>query len=169
MHVTHNSNRILLKRFFPPFFRQPQQQDSFMTGGTTNRTPNILSSSSSSNIHRRSFQDHSQTASQTATNHNHNIAYQPPISASLVANNSSGIFNNLLSFVQQLFQTQNLNPTEDSIRFISNLRSQYAGDDESRQLNLLTCSYRQAVAQANRESKPLLIYLHSPLHGEHVV
>ena len=114
--------------------------------GNSNRT-----TSTGSNIHRRSFQD------------------QPPSSnqhtQQAVNSNNSGFLWSIMSFVQQLFDTQHVNTTDDSTKFISSFTNQYATNDEHHQIDFLTCSYRDAFARANRESKALLLYLHSPLHG----
>ena len=80
----------------------------------------------------------------------------------VVASNS--IFDRILHPIKWLFQSRpiSLDPEADTRNFISEFNNEF-GVVHPR---LEQCTYNQAVAKAHRDSKFLLVYLHSPLHED---
>jgi len=78
--------------------------------------------------------------------------------------NSGGLIDRIVSPLKWLFQSRpvSLNPEADTRKFISEFDNTY-GVIHPR---LENTTYQQAVMQAFRASKFLLIYLHSPLHED---
>jgi hypothetical protein len=74
------------------------------------------------------------------------------------------MFQMMLAPLRWLFQSspESLNPQQDASRFCDKFKLEYGEDSPQ----LLDVSYNNAVAQAYRQSKFLLVYLHSPLHED---
>ena len=66
--------------------------------------------------------------------------------------------------VKWLFQNhpESLNPEQDTNNFILNISESFGANGP----NFLNTSYTQAVSQAFRESKILVVYLHSMMHDD---
>lgn len=79
-------------------------------------------------------------------------------------NNQTTIFDFIISPLRWIFRIypESLNPDEDASHFISEFQKEYGDNGPQFQ----GVSYSQVVSNANRESKFLLIYLHSPLHDD---
>lgn len=125
-----------------------QAINNFIQGSnstSSNTSPNILNNTTTSHNN-----NNNNMLTQRQTNNNNN--------------NSSNFFDFLITPLRWLFRIypESLNPDEDSINFINTFKAQY-GEDGPR---FCGNSYSQAVANANRETKFLLVYLHSPLHDD---
>lgn len=74
--------------------------------------------------------------------------------------NTASVFGTM----RRLFQPQPVafNPDADTRKFIDSFSSTYSSDH----VNFVDGSYKTCVANAFRQSKLLLIYLHSPLHED---
>jgi hypothetical protein len=74
------------------------------------------------------------------------------------------IFDFIVSPLRWIFRIypESLNPDEDATQFLTDFRRDYGENGPQFQ----GVSYSQVVSNANRESKFLLIYLHSPLHED---
>lgn len=79
-------------------------------------------------------------------------------------NNSGSLFDLLSTPLRWIFQSypESLNPEQDAVRFASDFKMEYGEDTPQFQ----GISYADAVGAAFRESKFLLVYLHSPLHED---
>jgi hypothetical protein len=88
----------------------------------------------------------------------------PPTALTPTETAGGGLLDLLMYPLQWLFQVQStmINPARDAQRFISDFNSSFG----LRGPRFHDNSYQSAVATAFRESKFLLIYLHSPLHED---
>lgn len=77
-----------------------------------------------------------------------------------------GVLSFITSPLRWLFQSTplSLSPDQDSSQFVDKFHMEYGGGDAG--LNMERTSYAHAVQKAHRESKFLLVYLHSPLHDD---
>lgn len=75
-----------------------------------------------------------------------------------------GLLDKLLSPLRWLFQSRpiSLNPELDTRKFIAEFDSNYGRNHPV----FMSTTYQEAVRQAFRSSKFLMIYLHSPLHED---
>lgn len=75
-----------------------------------------------------------------------------------------GFLNYFTSTLRWLFQSspESLNPQQDAARFCDSFKLEYGEDGPQ----FHDISYNNAVAEAYRQSKFLLVYLHSPLHED---
>jgi FAS-associated factor 2 len=78
-----------------------------------------------------------------------------------------GLFDFITSPLRWLFQTTpiSLSPDQDTSQFVDKFQLEYGRGADAR-LNMERTSYAHAVQKAHRESKFLLVYLHSPLHDD---
>lgn len=66
----------------------------------------------------------------------------------------------MTSWLQSLFSSPISNPEIETSNFINYFDAHYSSDHPT----FLTGSYRTAVEEAHRQSKLLIVYIHSPLH-----
>lgn len=82
---------------------------------------------------------------------------------------AAGLFDFITSPLRWLFQTTpiSLSPDQDTIQFVDKFHQEYGTSGSGGgELVMERSSYARAVQKAHRESKFLLVYLHSPLHDD---
>lgn len=84
--------------------------------------------------------------------------------ASNNTNGDDGLFSWIFRPLRWLFQSRpiSLNPEGDTRKFIQEFESKFGSNHP----NFMRSTYQQAVNDAYRASKFLLVYLHSPLHED---
>jgi hypothetical protein len=95
---------------------------------------------------------------QRSSNHHSLLTHQAATTS------QTTIFDFIISPLRWIFRIypESLNPDEDATQFLTDFRREYGENGPQFQ----GVSYSQVVSNANRESKFLLIYLHSPLHED---
>ena len=130
--------------------------DSFVHGRSRNRV-NEQQSSVVNNI------SNSNPSRSTLTNRGSRSSEETPSSNTRTTRNNSFIYN-ILSPIKWLFQSRpiSLTPEADTRKYISDFETKFGNNHPY----FLPITYQQAVTNAYRASKFLLVYLHSPLHED---
>jgi hypothetical protein len=86
-------------------------------------------------------------------------------SAASASDTGSGLFGLLLYPLRWLFQFQpfSVNPDQDTMTFVNEFHRQFP---RSQELPISNSSYQSTVQSTFQASKFLIVYLHSPLHGD---
>lgn len=140
--------------------------DNFMNNRNNNNNNNNQNNNNNNNTNNNS------SSLSINNSNNQNITRNLLIEEHLNINNitqrheneHNNIYDFLITPLRWLFRIypESLNPDEDSIKFSNEFKTLYGEDSPQ----FRGVSYNQAVASANRETKFLLIYLHSPLHED---
>lgn len=125
-------------------------------------------------IRGRDEVNHSSNSNSNSNSHNNSTGTQRSSSnhyplltnqqQSTAAATQTTIFDFIISPLRWIFRIypESLHPDEDATQFLTDFRREYGENGPAFQ----GVSYSQVVSNANRESKFLLIYLHSPLHED---
>ena len=137
--------------------------ESFVAGRRTSSsrtegTPYQRNVSSGSNASNEGF------GTSSSRNRQNNAASANSRSSATSAANENNFFSFLFGPLRWLFQSRpiSLNPESDTRKYIQDFETKFGPNHP----NFVGTTYQQAVSQAYRSSKFLVVYLHSPLHED---